>query len=132
MSEGNGYINRDAILQRKPRRYRDVEVDGWGKFRIRSITEAERSRFEASIRDKNGQVSSSKMVDLKSRLIVLCVVDANGDPLLQNSDIAVLREQDSRFTNELVEAIQAHCGYSTTDLEDLEKNSAATSGASSQ
>jgi hypothetical protein len=131
MSEGNGFATRDAILARKPRRVKTVDVPGWGKFRIRSLTELERSRFEATIRDKNGQVSSSKMIDLKCRLIVLCVVDENGDPLLQNSDIEELRQQDSKLTNALVEEIQSHCGYSDADLEDLEKNSEPTRAATS-
>jgi hypothetical protein len=132
MSETNGFATRDTILARKPRRIKTVEIPGWGKFRIRSLTELERSRFEATIRDKSGQVSSNKMIDLKCRLIVLCVVDGNGDPLLNNSDIEELRQQDSMLTNALVEEIQAHCGYSDADLGDLEKNLEPTPAASSQ
>jgi hypothetical protein len=132
MSETNGFAKREAILARKPRRIKTVEIPGWGKFRIRSLTELERSRFEATIRDKSGQVSSTKMIDLKCRLIVLCVVDENSDPLLTNADIEELRQQDSMLTNALVEEIQAHCGYSDTDLGELEKNLERTPAASSQ
>ena len=132
MSESNGFATREVLTQRRPRRFASVEVDGWGKVRIRSLTELERSRFEASIRDKTGQVSSSRMVDLKCRLIVLCVVDAEGNQILQDADISALREQDSKLTNDLVEKIQAHCGYSNADLGDLEKNSGPTPAASSQ
>jgi hypothetical protein len=120
------------MLARKPRRVKTVDVPGWGKFRIRSLTELERSRFEASIRDKTGQVSSTKLIDLKCRLIVLCVVDENGDTLLQNSDIEELRQQDSKLTEALFEEIQAHCGYGDAKLEDLEKNSESPRAATSQ
>jgi hypothetical protein len=120
------------MLARKPRRVKTVDVPGWGKFRIRSLTELERSRFEASIRDKTGQVSSTKLIDLKCRLIVLCVVDENGDTLLQNSDIEELRQQDSKLTEALFEEIQAHCGYGVAKLEDLEKNSESPRAATSQ
>lgn len=131
MSETNGFATRDTILQPLKRRFTDVTIPEWGKFRIRSLTELERSRFEASIRDKKGQVNNTKLIDLKCRLIVLCVVDDAGDPLLTNSDIDVLRNQDSQATNLLVDAIQGHCGITETDLGELEKNSEATPAASS-
>lgn len=123
MSEGNGFATRDQILSPAKRRFSVVDVPEWGKFRIRSLTELERSRFEQTLRDKNGQLSNNKMLDLKCRLIVLCTVDGEGNQLLTNSDIETLRNQDSRFTNQLVEAIQEHCGVSSADMEDLEKNS---------
>lgn len=132
MSEGNGFITRDAILRPAKRRFAEISIRDWGKFRIRSLTELERSRFEASIRDKRGQVVPDKIVDLKCRLIVLAVVDADGNQLLQNSDIETLRQQDSRLTNELVDFIQKHCGITDGDMEDLEKNCEPTPAASSQ
>ena len=113
---------REMLLAAPKRRFTEVTIPDWGTFRLRSLTELERSRFEASIRDKTGKVSNNKLIDLKCRMIVLCVVDANGDPILGNGDIDQLRNQDSRNTNLLVEAIQRHCGISDTDLEDLEKN----------
>lgn len=130
MSEGNGFASRDQILQPLKRRFAVVDVPEWGRFRIRSLTELERSRFEASIRDKKGQVSANKLIDLKCRLIVLCVVDGEGNPLLTNSDIDVLRNQDAKATNALVDAIQTHCGITEADMEDLEKNSDVTPAAS--
>lgn len=131
MSEGNGLVTRDQILQPLKRRFTEVTVPEWGTFRIRSLTELERSKFEASIRDKKGQVSNAKLVDLKCRLIVLCVVDGEGNPLLAHSDIDVLRNQDAKATNALVDAIQAHCGITDNDMEELEKNSGATPAGSS-
>jgi hypothetical protein len=132
MSEGNGFITREAILAPAKRRFAEIAIRNWGKFRIRSLTELERSRFESSIRDKRGQVIADKMVDLKCRLIVLAVVDHEGNQLLTNQDIEQLRQQDSKLTNELVDFIQRHCGISDVDLEDLEKNSEPTPVAASR
>ena len=122
MSEGNGFVTRDLFLRPLVRRFKEIEIPDFGKVRIRSLTELERSQFEASIRDKKGQVSNSKLVDLKCRLIVLAVVDGEGNQILQNSDIAELRKQDARVTNALVDAIQSHVGITDSDLEELEKN----------
>lgn len=116
------FCTREQMLSAPKRRFTEVDIADWGKFRIRSLTELERSKFEASIRDKQGRVSNNKLLDLKCRLIVLCVVDANGDTILTNADIDALREQDSYRTNALVDAIQKHCGFSDSDIEDLEKN----------
>lgn len=130
MSEGNGFMTRDAALQRKPRRFAIVEIEDWGKFRLKSLTELERAKFERSLKDKKGALSNNKMFDLKLRMIVLCAVDGNGDQLFQEGDIESLREQDSKPINELVEKIAAHCGFSNADIEDLAKNSEATPAAS--
>lgn len=124
-------ISRDALLGAAVRRFAVVEIEGLGNVRIRSMTELERSRLEASIRDKKGNLSSSRMVDLKCRMIVDSVVDENGNPLFTNRDIDQIRQQDSKVTNALVDAIQKHCGWSDEDLEDLEKNSDATADANS-
>ena len=116
-------IDKDALLGAAKRRFAVMPIDGLGNVRIRSLTELERSRLEASVRDKKGNLSSAKMLDLKCRLIVLCVVDEQGNQLFTNSDIERLGQQDSRITNALVEAIQTHCGWSEGDLEAIEKNS---------
>ena len=116
-------IDKDALLGAAKRRFAVMPIDGLGNVRIRSLTELERSRLEASVRDKKGNLSSAKMLDLKCRLIVLCVVDEQGNQLFTNSDIERLGQQDSRITNALAEAIQTHCGWSERDLEAIEKNS---------
>jgi hypothetical protein len=132
MSEGNGFVTRENALQQAKRRFAVVEIPDWGKFRLRSLTELERSRFENSMRDKRGQVSSGRLVDMKFRMIVLGCVDAEGNQLFRDSDIGELKNQDSKNTNALVEEIQKHWGMSDTDVEDLEKNYEPTAGDSSQ
>ncbi len=126
MSEGNGFATRDAFLGPAKRRFTEAEIENLGKVRIRSLTELERSKFEASMRAKDGQVSNVKLVDMKARLIVLCVVDGDGNPLLTHRDIDQILQQDSKVTNELVDRIQEHCGFTKADIEDLEKNCAPT------
>ncbi len=131
MSEGNGFITRDALLGVAKRRYATVEVDGLGKVRIRSLTELERSRIEASLRDKKGNLSGNRMIDLKCRMIVETLVDGDGNLLFTNADIERIRQQDSKVTNTLTDAIQAHVGFTDEDMEDLEKNCEPTADANS-
>lgn len=112
----------NALRGPAKRRFATVSIEGLGNVRIRSLTELERSRLEASMRDKRGNLNTTKQVEIKCRVIVAAVVDEEGNQVFTNSDIAQLGQQDSKITNELVEAIQAHCGWSDDDLEDLEKN----------
>lgn len=130
MSESNGFVTRDVLLGRFVRRFKPVDVR-LGRFRLRSVNEAERSRFEASLKDKNGNLSMSRSLDLKCRAIVLGVDDGNGNQMYSNSDIEFIRQQDSRDVNELAMAIVDFWGLIGDDIEDLEKNLEATVGASS-
>lgn len=113
---------REMLLAAPKRRFTEVTIPDWGTFRLRSLNELERSRLEASMLDKKGQLSPNKLIDHKCRLIVACVVDAEGNQLLTNGDIAALQQQDSSLTNLLVDEIQKHCGMSDADIEALEKN----------
>lgn len=122
MSEGNGLFDPKALLGSAKRRFAKVEIENLGVVRIRSLTELERSRIEASIRDKKGQLSTNKMLDLKCRMIVETVVDGEGNQVFKNSDIDQIRQQDSKVTNALMDAIQAHVGITDEDVENLEKN----------
>lgn len=119
MSEG--LAPRDVLLGRFVRRFKDFDTR-LGKFRIRSINEAERSRFEASLKDKSGNLSTSKTLDIKCRAIVLGVDDGNGNQQYANSDIDAIRQQDSRDINELATAIFEFWGVTESDVEELEKN----------
>ncbi len=120
MSEG--LFSKDALLGPAKRRFATVEIADLGKVRIRSLTEGERSRIETSMMGKAGEVNANKLVDLKCRMIVECVVDDDGNQVFSKTDIDRLRQQDCKVTNDISDAIQSHCGFSKTDLENLEKN----------
>jgi hypothetical protein len=131
MSETNGFVTREQLLAPMKRIYKEIEIEGLGKVRIRNISEAERARMEAPNYTKKGTLNLEKLGDARCRLIVAAVVDVDGNPILTNSDVQHLRANDSRIINELSEAIGEHCGISQQDMEDIEKNS-PTPAASSQ
>lgn len=131
MSEGNGFITREAILQPKPRRFAEREIPGWGKFRIRSVTELERSTLEVSCKDREGNLSAHRTLDLKCKMIVLAAVDANDNQLLIDGDIGKLRQQDASLTGQLADFITEHWRLGA-DLEDLKKNCEPTPSGVSQ
>lgn len=121
MSEENGFAPRDVLLGRFVRRFKEVGTR-LGKFRIRSVNEAERSRFEASLKDKNGNLSTSKSLDVKCRAIVLGLDDGSGNQMYSNADIESIRQQDSRDIDEIAKAVFDFWGVTEGDIEELEKN----------
>lgn len=116
-----------ALLGPAVRRYKVIPTDV-GNVRIQSFTELQRSRVEASTKDKSGKPSQNKMLDLKCRLVVEGVVGDDDSQVYTNSDIERLRQQDSRVINQIADGILDHCGFTESDIEDLEKNCEATSG----
>ena len=132
---GNGYAGRDELLNIRPRRYRDVEIQQYGlKFCIRSLTEAERSQHETETTLATKGTRKEKLQSAKTRLIVRCVVAGpdSEEPVLRLSDVDILAQQDSVITSRLFDAIVEHCGYVESDIEEAVKNSEETQDAASQ
>lgn len=101
------------------RRFAEVAVQGRG-FRLRSLSAGEANRITcrhlaADDEDARAQALSS----LPARYIVQCVVDADGNRIFSDTDVAKILEQwDASFTAEVAAACQKHCGAT----EDAEKN----------
>ena len=115
----NNYLSADDLVKTRARRYRDVEIEGSGKVRIRSLTERERSAFEAEITTIKGRVKQIARV----KLLALCLVDSNGDALLTDDQVTRLLDQDSKLTGDIFNACLEHVGLTENDIEELEKNS---------
>jgi hypothetical protein len=65
---------REQLLGLTSRRYKTVPIAGL-KFRIRNLSEAEKSDFEASVLNSEAKYSLSKIRQQRRRLICLCLVD---------------------------------------------------------
>lgn len=115
-------VTRDELLGITARRYRDVTI-GNLHFRIRNLTDGEKSDFEAAVLNSEGKFSLAKIKRQRRRLIVACLVDAEGQPLLQPGDEALLERVDGAVTSRLYDECRVHCGFEDGDIEDLVKNS---------
>tara|TARA_R110000765_G_C18788282_1_gene592240 strand:+ start:160 stop:561 length:402 start_codon:yes stop_codon:yes gene_type:complete len=98
-------------------------------YRIKSLSERERNEYEARlINPKTGAVKVDRLKLAKVSLIVLCVVDSDGNRVFTDSQTRDLLEIDSAITNSLHEQINDHVGFSDGDVDKLVKNSEATAG----
>lgn len=125
MSEGNGYASRESLLSPAKRRFKDVLLPvSRKKVRIRSLFEGEKEAYEAEMLDKKGSgLRKDKLLNARRRLIVLCLVDKDGTPILSNADLDALRNLDGADMATLQEECQSHCGFKQGDIEGLVGNS---------
>lgn len=119
MSKSN-LISRTDLLARCKRRFNTVSIDGM-EFRLQSLSEAEKSRFEkAVINKKTGEVYMSA----RRRLLITMLVDDDGEPLLSGSDMDLLGEMDGAIVAKLFDAASEHAGFTNSEaVDELEKNS---------
>ena len=109
---------KNDLFSRAGRRFKTVEIADL-TFRIKSLSEAEKSRFErAVVNKKTGQVN----IDARRRLIITMLVDDKGEPLLTLADMEALGELDGAVIAALFDASSDFAGFGDNEIEQLEKN----------
>jgi hypothetical protein len=91
--------------------------------------------FQSGFLDKRGEVRKDAMLNSNRRLIVLCVVDAVGNRILNQDDVGRMVDWDTADVQFLAAACGKHTGIAAGEMgdvndaaEDLEKNSETTAG----
>lgn len=101
---------RDQLFAPAARRYATVQLPTSGlTVRIQSLTERERTAFQAALITRTGDTNRERLLDAGRRLIVLCLVDGAGNRMLNDSDVQKLADWDSADT----EFLYAECGRHT-------------------
>ena len=127
MSEQNGLATAEQVMAaaRKKRRFKNHTLPISGlKMRMRSLTEGEISRYQSvTVANSGVGLKRSKLEDASLRLIVLCLVDGDGNQLLKDNAVTDLTGWDHADSGSLYEECAKHCGINRSDIEDLVKNS---------
>jgi hypothetical protein len=127
-------LTRETLLQPMARKFRDVPLSNGETDRIRNLNELELAQFRTAtlVKDDKGELQTdlAKVRTQPRRLIVMCSVDADGNPKLSESDIPALGKVDGRIIAELYRACQEHCGLveEVAAAENAEKNLEPTGG----
>jgi hypothetical protein len=124
----SNYLTRDDLTLPDPPRFAEFDLPNGKKCRIRNLSEREKTLFEHSILSPStGKVVGSKLDNMRARLIALCVVDAAGGRVLRDDDVRYLQDKDGAVMAKIYDECRKHCGFEEHDLEQLVKNSDATS-----
>ena len=97
------------------------------RYRIRSLFERELSSYQAAIQAARDEKSRQvRMAAANRRFIALCLVDAEGNPIVPADAIGKLAELDGADSSHLYDECATHVGVNKQDLEDLVGNSDET------
>jgi hypothetical protein len=116
---------RDLLAQRGARRFQHFRLSDGTEICVRSLAERERSEFEASLFDSKGAVLKDKMMSARRRLVCMCLVDENKNPVYRVDEEHLLGDLEGGLVEELYQAARATCRISDTEVEAIAKNSDA-------
>lgn len=120
-------LTREQLLGSFQRRYRTVDTIA-GHVRIRNLTEAEKSDFEAGILKENGKLNLTHVRRQRRKLIAAVLVDDAGELLLKPGDVDRLKDLDSAVVAAIFGAATEFCGFTSEEVEELAKNFDAAGG----
>lgn len=110
-------LSRESILAAKDFDYKDVEVPEWGgTVRLRGLSAAERDNFEATL------AQTQDLSNLRSRLVVLALIDEEGNRLFKDSEAKALGEKNALVVMRLFELVRELSGMSDEDLQEAQGN----------
>ena len=120
-------LNIKQILSADDLESQTMTIPEWGgEVIIRTMTEADRSKIEASVIQQNGSNQSVNMERYKVKIVVASLVDEEGKRLFTQKNIDALRQKSARPINRIVNAAQKLNGISDDDVEELMGNSNET------
>ena len=119
MPDKKKQLTREDILNADDLKVENVEVPEWGLTAwIRTLTGAERDRFEASML-VDAKAGKLNLRNLRARLVVESLVDKDGNKIFKVSDAEALGAKSAAALQRLFNVAQRLSGFSETDAGDL-------------
>lgn len=116
-------LTRDDILRADDIQAEIVDVPEWGgQVRVKGLSGTERDRFEQDSIDQRGKANKLNLANIRARLLVLCLVDEQGNRLFQRSDIDLLGQKSAVALNRVFEAARRLSGLNQEDVDELAEN----------
>ena len=116
-------LNKEQIKSVSDLETQDIEVPEWGGVvRLKSLTGAERDRFEASVVQGQGRNTTVNMQNLRAKLVAQSAIGEDGKPLFTEEDVKWLGEKSAKALNRLFNAAQTLSGLSESDVKELAGN----------
>jgi hypothetical protein len=128
-------LSREAILANAKLPIESVTVEEWGgEIRVRALSVKDAEDYRKSLMKKtvskvNGQTVTNYELDQEKsitgqvRLVILSVVDDQGNPLFKPDDEAWLKDQSLTAIGKVANAANKISGLTNETAEDAAKNS---------
>lgn len=118
-------LNRDQILKAKDLKTEVVKVSEWhknGEVIVSTMTGTARDEFETSLFNKKGKDTATNLVNMRAKLLVMCIVDKDGKRLFTEVDINRLGAKSAKPLDRCFTVAQKLNGIGAEDVDDLVKN----------
>lgn len=118
-------LGKQEIFSAQDIQYEDVSVPEWGgEVRVKGLSGRERDKFEAdSLKKGKGGTRDVNLENLRARLIIMCAVDEQFQPIFDRSDIMRLGEKSASALEKVFSVAQRLSGMSDEDVDELAGNS---------
>lgn len=116
-------LTRDDILAATELDREEVEVPEWGGVvMVRALTAAERDDFEASCIESKGKSQGLTYQNLRAKLVVRSLVDAEGTRIFKDGDAAALGKCSASAVQRVFAVAQRLSRLTAEDVEELAGN----------
>ena len=116
-------LGREAILGAVDLLHEDVDVPEWGgTVRVRMMTGTERDAFESGTVTRHGKKIETNLVNIRARLVALCVIDETGARLFSEADVVALAGKSGAALGRVFEACQRLNGLTGEAAAEAEDN----------
>lgn len=116
------FLNRDRILAAQDLRFEEVEIPEWeGTVRVRGLTGAQRDQYEAEVLSAHGRRGSFELRfrQARAKLVAMSVVDAEGNLLFSEGDVAALGGKSARALDRIFDVAARLSGLTGEEVEEL-------------
>jgi hypothetical protein len=126
-------LSRDDVLKADDRVTEEVVCPEWGgSVLVRGMTGRERDSWEVSLRDqRSGQRIPGRMNNIRSQVIVRCIVDDDGARLFTDADVAALGEKSGAAIDRVYDVAARLSGLSEEDEKEMAEDFGGEGGGSS-
>lgn len=113
-------LSRDQILNADDRKTVEVDVPEWGgTVLVRSLTGAERDKFEASMLEMKNGKQRQNFDNFRARLVSMCLVNEAGELIFNSSDLKMLGNKSTAALQRVFNKCNEINGLSDADVEEL-------------
>jgi hypothetical protein len=120
-------LTKDQILAAQDLETETVEVPQWGgSVMVRSLTARERGQLISSIVDQRAGGRTLKLTEIQVRTCAMAIVDAQGNRMFEEADIAKLSRKSASALQVVFEVAQRLSGLSDDQVEELTEDFAET------
>ena len=117
-------LTREMILEANDVQSEPCEVPEWGgTVYVRVMSGAQRDVFEQWAIDRRSNGGQQSIRDLKALMVVLSVVDAEGKPLFELKDLALIQTKNYKAIDRIFQMSDKVNKISDKEIEEIAGNS---------